>query len=153
MGIKLPIISGIFDFINTWAKNKAELTRVRAEGKILVETTRAKAEATVLIKKAESVADWELAQAKASEMSWKDEFWTVILAIPAVLAFIPGIQLYIEAGFQALAAMPEWYMWALLASISASFGIRFGIFDATKVAASNVASAVKGAVTKGGTGK
>lgn len=142
MGIKIPIITGVIDFITTWAKNKAELTRVKAEGKILVETTRAKAEATVLIKKAESVADWELAQAKASEQSWKDEFWTVILAIPAVLAFVPGLSDFIRAGFEALASMPEWYMWALLASISASFGIRFGIFDATKSLASNAVSAV-----------
>lgn len=147
MGINIPIVSGIIEFFTTWAKNKAELSKVKAEGAILVATTQAKAEATVLIKRAESVADWELAQANASAESWKDEFWTVVLAIPATLAFIPFMSPYIEAGFYALATMPEWYMWALLASISASFGIRFGIFDATKSLASNAASTVKEAVT------
>lgn len=68
--------------------------------------------------------EWDRLMAEASGQSWKDEFWTIILALPFVLIFVPSLQGYIEAGFVALeASTPEWYRYALLTAIGAAFGV------------------------------
>ena len=40
------------------------------------------------------------------------------------MCFIPFTQPYVDAGFAALSRTPEWFQWAMYASIGASFGIR-----------------------------
>ena len=40
------------------------------------------------------------------------------------MCFIPFTQPYVEEGFAALDRTPEWFQWAMYASIGASFGIR-----------------------------
>lgn len=56
--------------------------------------------------------------------SWKDEYWTLILSIPAIGCFVPTWVPTMKEGFEALETMPEWYIVAVLASIGASFGYR-----------------------------
>lgn len=56
--------------------------------------------------------------------SWKDEYWTLILSIPAIGAFFPEWVPRITEGFAALETMPDWYVMSVLASIGASFGYR-----------------------------
>lgn len=53
--------------------------------------------------------------------SWKDEYWTIIISIPAVGAFIPFIRPWIDDGFVALSGMPIWYQGALAVAIGAAF--------------------------------
>lgn len=67
----------------------------------------------------------DLMMADASRHSWKDEFWIIVLALPFVLIFIPGLKPHIEAGFIALEASTpeEWYRYALLTAIGAAFGV------------------------------
>lgn len=131
--MKLPLISPVIDFLKEMGGKYMELQRTKAEGRIVVETARAKAEATVLVTRAEAAADWERVQAENSGSSWKDEFWTLLLALPIPLVFYPDTREWVRNGFEALATMPEWYMWALIGSISASFGIRSGLLDNLKL--------------------
>lgn len=56
--------------------------------------------------------------------SWKDEYWTLILSVPAIGAFVPKWVPTIQEGFIALDSMPDWYKISVLASIGASFGYR-----------------------------
>ena len=67
---------------------------------------------------------WEKMAADNARSSWLDEFWTVVLAIPLILSFIPYVQPFVVRGFDALADVPEWYRWAVLASISFAFARR-----------------------------
>lgn len=82
-------------------------------------------------------ASWEMYQAKASADSWKDEYWTVILSMPVLMAFIgvpfcaffmPDkldiLRTALAGQFELLDAVPEWYVWAMGASIAASFGFK-----------------------------
>jgi hypothetical protein len=62
--------------------------------------------------------------AENSGGSWKDEFFAVILAIPLILCFIPGMEGVVAHGFEQLSKAPDWYFWALLTAISASFGVK-----------------------------
>lgn len=67
---------------------------------------------------------WNLAMANASATSWKDEFWTIVLAMPLIGAFIPPLVPYIKAGFQAVSEMPQFYQMWVSAAISAAFGLQ-----------------------------
>lgn len=68
--------------------------------------------------------EWDTQQAVNAENSWKDEYWTIVLSIPAVMCFIPGLHEYVRQGFDVLKDTPEWYQIALLGAIAASFAIR-----------------------------
>jgi hypothetical protein len=65
---------------------------------------------------------WELKQIDNS--GWKDEYWTVILSIPTIFCFIPGLAPYVVQGFEALAQTPEWYRGLLGIAILAAFGYK-----------------------------
>jgi len=106
--------------ISGWAKRK----QLEAETK--VEITRMKAEAVIEQAKTAQQAEieWDKQQAKNAQSSWKDEYWTIVLSIPAILCFIPGLSEYVAQGFDALKHTPEWYQYALLVAIAAAFGVR-----------------------------
>tara|TARA_A200000159_G_scaffold3981_1_gene3898 strand:+ start:913 stop:1284 length:372 start_codon:yes stop_codon:yes gene_type:complete len=78
----------------------------------------------------ENDADWESKMVDASAHSWKDEFWTIVLAIPV---FMVGYAIVVndltvidrvQKGFEALSDLPEWYQYLLFICISSSFGIK-----------------------------
>ena len=77
-----------------------------------------------LLDTAGNTAEWEQLHAKGSQTSWKDEFWTLVFAIPLIMGFIPGGEKYTKAGFTALSGMPEWYQYTLVTMVLASFGIK-----------------------------
>ena len=65
-------------------------------------------------------AEWNLTAIKNS--GWKDEWLTILLSIPLVLAFYPPAIPHVMAGFEALAAMPLWYQSAMGLMIGSAFG-------------------------------
>jgi len=75
-------------------------------------------------------AAWETKMADASMHSWKDEFWTVILAAPLIaisygaIVNDPEIIERVRHGFSVLSELDDWYQYLLFLAISASFGIR-----------------------------
>ena len=113
--MKIPFLDPILELGKTWMEGRNIKTKAKAE-----------AEAQILVNASKSVADWEAYMAKASQTSWKDEFWTIILAIPLVLCFIPGTEEHLSTGFATLEKMPEWYRYFLYVAIGASFGVRIG---------------------------
>jgi len=119
----IPVIDGLVKLGGTWLEGKVAKTKAKAE-----------AESTVMVKQAESVADWETAMARASQQSWKDEWLTLLFSVPLVLCFFPATVEYVQAGFEALEAMPDWYQYSLSVIIAASFGVRsvMGIMNKRK---------------------
>lgn len=84
----------------------------------------------IALKKQELIAtqqtadiNWDQIMAQGSQNSWKDEFWTIVLALPAIIVFIPGASDYVKEGFLILDTMPDWYKAALGVAISAAFGV------------------------------
>lgn len=110
------IIGAVGDIAGSWVKGKADEAKAKQEVR--------KAQENAKLKVIENEGSWEKIMAQGAQNSWKDEWFTIILSIPLVGAFIPDAVPYIMAGFQALQATPEWYQWAVLAAISASFGLR-----------------------------
>ena len=75
-------------------------------------------------------ASWENKMADATQNSYKDEFWTVILALPlmsisyGVMTDNPEVIERVRHGFRVLAELDDWYTYLLFLVISASFGLR-----------------------------
>ena len=109
------LIGPIANLAGGYLKNKAEEKQAKHKAKMKV---------------IENDADWEARAVDASAHSWKDEFWTIILAIPV---FMVGYAIVVddltvidrvEQGFVALSGLPEWYQYLLFIAISSSFGIK-----------------------------
>ena len=62
--------------------------------------------------------------------SWRDEWFTILLSIPLIIVFIsiffdkPDWILKLKEGFMTLDELPDWYIWALMAAIASSFGLK-----------------------------
>jgi len=67
--------------------------------------------------------DWNQTMAEASNKSWKDEWLTILVSIPLILAFT-GHHDIVMRGFTALEAMPDFYKTAVGVVFAASFGIQ-----------------------------
>ena len=75
-------------------------------------------------------ADWEAKMADATANSWKDEFWSIILALP-ILAVAYSVATdntavidRLNSAFDTLNTLPEWYQYLLFIAVSASFGLK-----------------------------
>ena len=116
----IQFLTPIANLAGSWLD--AKTTKQAADAKLKL--TEAEAKAKILLSEKTSVADWERIMAENSGSSWKDEFFVIVLSIPMILCFIPGMEGVVKHGFEQLQAAPDWYMYALLTAISASFGIR-----------------------------
>jgi len=109
------LIGPITNLVGGWLNNKAEEKQAKHQAKLQV---------------IQNNSDWESKMANASSMSWKDEFWTCVLALP-LLAIFWGVMTdntdvieRVRLGFQVMSELDDWYTYLLFLAISASFGIR-----------------------------
>jgi hypothetical protein len=114
------LINPIANLAGSFLERKVE----EQKGKTAVAVAKATAEAEVMKVAATHEAGWEKIMAESSDNSWKDEAWTVLFIIIIAMCFIPFTQPFVERGFAALSATPDWFQWAVYASIGASFGLR-----------------------------
>ena len=108
----LAAILGVLGLGGEVIKAKAELKRTRIE-----------AETKAVMNAADNDATWEKMAGQNAASSYLDEFWTAILVIPLVLAFT-GRGDVVDAGFEALQDVPDWYVWSVLASVGWAFARR-----------------------------
>ena len=114
------LIPAIADLAGGWLKGKAEEKAAQSRVKV----AKAEAEAEVMKVAATQEAGWEKIMAEASKDSWKDEAWTILFIAIIAMCFIPPLQPYVDRGFEVLSTTPDWFQWAMYASIAASFGLR-----------------------------
>ena len=108
------LIGPLVGAVSGYFKDKAEIKKAKVVGEVkLIQSA------------SDNIADWEQLHAKGSQTSWKDEFWTLIFAVPLVLGFCGpwGVEV-VSDGFAALQMMPQWYQYTLVTMVLASFGIR-----------------------------
>ena len=109
------LIGPVTNLVGGYFKNKAEEKQAKHQAKMSV---------------IQNDANWESKMADASASSWKDEFWTIVLAIPvfmigyAIAMNDTDVIVRTKLGFEALSGLPEWYQYLLFIAISSSFGIR-----------------------------
>lgn len=133
-------IIGIFTgtlpaIINKWqdhqaakdeAKHEVEMAGFDLEKAELTARAQAAANQSALeVNTQKSEAAWDMEAVKQASKSWKDEYFTIILSAPFVIAFVPAYgPKIVSDGFAAIATAPEWYMWFVAAAVSFAFGIR-----------------------------
>lgn len=112
------VATPITQVVTGWQKRKT----VKLEGDLAV----AKAVTDARCKKISTGQAADIAWEKTSldQSGWKDEYWTLVLSIPLVMCFIPGLVKYVKDGFEVLQTTPEWYRYAIGIAISSAFGVR-----------------------------
>lgn len=115
MSIFTALFGPVADLGKTYLSNKAEEKQAKHQAKMSV---------------IKNDADWESKMVDASANSWKDEFWTCILAIPifmvgyAIIMNDMSVVDRVQKAFATLNELPEWYQYLLFIAISSSFGIK-----------------------------
>ena len=116
----VALLGPISSLAGTWLEGHVAEKKAKSALKI----TTIQSEAKIKERQATGEIDWDIAQAKSSDNSWKDEWLTVLFSIPLVLAFIPGCEDIVQIGFSQLQLMPDWYKYAISVIVAASFGVR-----------------------------
>jgi hypothetical protein len=116
----------IWSLLGTVAKGAVDVIKTKTETKKLL----AQAEQTHIKKMAEGELEYAIQAQKSMGDSWRDEWFTVILSVPLLIVFIsifankPEWITKLKEGFMALDELPDWYIWALMAAIASSFGLK-----------------------------
>ena len=115
----LGLISPLVGLVSSFVKGKQDLAKVKQKAKLVTIT----ADAEVKRKVASGEIAWDNKMADASAESWKDEYLTILVSIPLILAFV-GYEDVVMRGFVALEAMPDFYKTAVGVVFAASFGVK-----------------------------
>lgn len=112
------LVSPLTNIITGWQARKQ--AKLESDLKI----NEAKTEANIEKIKTGQHADISWENTSITNSGWKDEWFTIVLSIPAILCFVPGLAQYVIQGFKALEGTPSWYQWAFLVAVGSSFGYR-----------------------------
>lgn len=115
-------VSAIVDSVADWFKTRQAIKQAETESRLKI--LEAKANATVELYKSGIVGDIAWENAAQQNSGWKDEYWTLIISVPFLLVWIPGMEEYIHKGFEAFDLMPDWYQMAVGVAVSAAFGFK-----------------------------
>tara|TARA_S200002703_G_scaffold147254_1_gene142936 strand:- start:1294 stop:1638 length:345 start_codon:yes stop_codon:yes gene_type:complete len=96
------------------------LAQTFLEGK--VEKQKAKSE--IMKTAAQHDSKWELIMAESTKSSYKDELITIVVLVPCVLSFVPGMESVVKEGFARLNELPDWYQNILYVTILAGLGLK-----------------------------
>lgn len=103
------LVTGVLGLGSTFLEGRQKIKEAKIEREVKALTTE---------------EDWNKVQAENSANSWKDEWLTLLVSIPLIMAFIPDMVEYVDAGFAVLGRMPEWYQILVSLVFAASFGYR-----------------------------
>jgi len=107
------VIGNLFGLGRDYLDGKRKLKQAKLETELYIEKSKATAD-----------IDWDKQALVNAQTSWKDEWFTLLLSIPAIMAFIPGLAPYVGFGFAELAKAPDWYLAAFGIAVAALFGFR-----------------------------
>lgn len=102
---------------------KLEIKKIEAQGRVEVAKSLAQTEAQY-----DNIAQTNM------RFTWKDEYILVVYTIPFIVSFVtPYVQLFVyedlltplEVAWTLVAQAPEWYQWAMLGMITATYGLRW----------------------------
>jgi hypothetical protein len=123
--VKALLGKGIVEPIAQYYSRKQELKQARFEAELKATIAAGDRVAKQISDGLAADANWEMEFARQASSSWKDEYTLIVVSIPAILAFIPGMAQYVRDGFAALSNTPLWYQTALLSMFLATVGIRY----------------------------
>lgn len=116
----------LWGLVGSVLKGGVDVLKTKSETKKI----KAIAEQAHYQKMAEGKIAYEIAGQKNMKDSWRDEWFTIILSLPLLIVFgaiffnRPDWITKLKEGFVTLDSLPEWYIYALLAAIASSFGLK-----------------------------
>jgi hypothetical protein len=108
--------------IATFFTRKAELSAQSHQLQLQINDAQAKRQIDLISQGRADDASWEMQSLKNA--GWRGSFELIVLTIPVVMCFIPGLVQYVQAGFAALDKTPIWFQWLLVMIYAANYGIR-----------------------------
>lgn len=120
------VATPITSIVTGWQERK----KVKLESDIAIAQAKTKAQINKIETGQKADIAWE--NLSINQSGWKDEWWTLILSIPMIMCFIPGLVDYVQAGFKALNETPDWYQYSVGVAIASAFGVR-RIIDFMKI--------------------
>lgn len=105
--------------------NISEYITEKQRHKQSIEVAKVEAEIERIKARSKMIADADIASIEAQRYSIKDEIVMICILSPYIGAFIPGLQVYVQQGFQILAGLPEWYQVSIIGVIISVMGLRF----------------------------
>jgi hypothetical protein len=116
-------IKPVTTIVEGWQARKTQ----KLEGDILIAKAQVEAKINRLATGQKADIAWE--NLSITNSGWKDEWFTLLLSIPAVLTFMPemwGVDFreIVREGFLALKECPDWYNWMLGIAVGSAFGYR-----------------------------
>jgi len=125
MSIITSIITGLTGPVATFFTRRAELKALAHANDVRLIAAQGERQAALAMQGMTADANWEMEFAKQAATSWKDEYTLLVVSIPLVMAFIPGMDVYVAKGFAAFSTTPLWYQVMVQALFYATYGIRF----------------------------
>lgn len=114
------LIGPLASLAGTFLEGQVSKTKAKAT----LAQTEAEAKAEIMKTAATHDSKWELIMAESTKSSIKDEVVTLVVLVPVILCFIPGMEDVVKNGFDRLAELPEWYTYLLFLTCSAALGIK-----------------------------
>lgn len=121
----LSLLSGIPQALADIYKQRQEIKARQREREMEYKDALHKRQIDLVVQGLTADANWEMEFARQAATSWKDEYTLIVISIPAILCFIPGMDVYVRAGFSALNETPVWYQVTFLSLFLATVGIRY----------------------------
>lgn len=117
-------ITAITGTVNTVVENRTKLKEAQIKADAAV--TKARTKAIIDAYKEGRMSEAMLDQLAVNQMdrSWKDEYLTLVLTAPFIGAFIGALADDVQAGFEILQLIPDWWKAAWAIVFSTSFGVR-----------------------------
>lgn len=115
----ISLIGPLLSIGKQYLQGKQELNLAQSKAKLV----QVEAKAEISRKVAAGELEWNNTMAEASNNSWKDEWLTILVSIPLILAFA-GKEDVVTRGFEALELMPDFYKTAVGVVFAASFGVQ-----------------------------
>ena|SRR6185295_1461469 len=120
----LDIITGVLKPIGDFFNRRQEIKAVEHQNEIDILKAQGERQAALISQGLAADASWEMEFARQASSSWKDEYELIVVSIPTIMCFVPGWDVYVMKGFEALGKTPAWFQFLLVTIFLANYGIR-----------------------------
>lgn len=121
----MDIISGILKPVGDFFNRRQEIKAVEHQNDLELTKAIGERQAKLVSEGLAADASWEMAFANQAASSWKDEYELIVVSVPTIMCFIPGLDVYVHKGFAALETTPGWFQFLLVTIFLANYGIRY----------------------------
>jgi hypothetical protein len=105
-----PLITAVGELFRSWVNAK----KAKHEAEIKFQEKMGEIEAT-----------WDLIALRQAQFSWKDEFITLIVFFPLIMAWFPEWREDVLSWVEFVSNLPFWYQILIFGITAASFGLRW----------------------------